>query len=156
MEIFEILDKIENLIKSEDLKSTENKTETEGQPNENPAKSVFSLVLSFFLNILKAPFKIIAKYLKKEIVATIKKDARLLAFILSIMGVLLVFFSVLWLFISIAVAVYFQEKGHSILMSIIYSVIFQTISFIILGFIAFISSKKIKSLKMLKSLSEDK
>lgn len=156
MEIFEILDKIENLIKSEDLKSTESKTETEDQPNENPAKSVFSLVLSFVLNILKAPFRIIAKYLKKEIIATIKKDARLLAFILGIMGVLLVFFAVLWLFIAIAVGVFFQEQGHSILMSIVYSIIFQVFSFIVLGFIAFVFSKKIKSFKMLKKLSEDK
>ena len=112
--------------------------------------------MQFFLNILKAPFRIIAKYLKKEIIATIKKDAKLLAFIMGILGVLLVFFSVLWLFISIAVGVYFQEQGHSILVSIVYSIVFQLICFIFLGFIAFISSKKIKSLKMLKNLSENK
>ncbi len=104
---------------------------------------------------MKSPFKIIAKYLKNEIIAAIKKDAKLYAIIMGLMGVLFVFFSVLWLFISVAIGVYFNEKGHSILMSIIYSIGFQLISFVFIGAIAFIASKKIKSLKMLKKLSDD-
>ena len=156
MEILEILDKIEEIIKSKDLEATENRTETEDHPDKNPDKDVIYLVLYFFPNILKAPFKVIAKYFKNEIITAIKKDAKLYAFILGIMGVLVIFFSVLWLFISVAVSVYFQEKGYSILMSTIYSIGFQLISFIFIGLIAFFASRKIKSLKMLKYLLEDK
>ena len=155
MEILEILDKIEKIIENKGLEPNKNRTETEESPQSDTIKEVIYLVLSFFLNILKSPFKIIAKYLKNEIIAAIKKDAKLYAIIMGLMGVLFVFFSVLWLFISVAIGVYFNEKGHSILMSIIYSIGFQLISFVFIGAIAFIASKKIKSLKMLKKLSDD-
>ena len=69
---------------------------------------------------------------------------------MGIMGVLFVFFSVIWLFISVAVGVYYYDKGHTLLISIIYSIGFQLISFIIMSLIAFIASKKLKSLKFLK------
>ncbi|MCD4771848.1 MAG: hypothetical protein K8R41_00525 [Bacteroidales bacterium] len=159
MEILEILEKIEEIIKSRDSKLSEEKIETEleneseSHPKKNIIKDIFYLVLSFILNILKAPFKLIAKYIKDEIFAVIKKDAKLYMFILFFLRVLLMFSSVLWFFISVAVGVYFYEKGHSILISIIYSIGFQLISFIIISLIIYIASRKIKSFKMMKNMS---
>jgi hypothetical protein len=154
MELIEILDKIENIIKNESQKSSENKIDSENHTDNNTAKDIIYLILQFFLSILKAPFSIITRYLKNEIITAIKKDAKLYALIMFIMIILFVFFSVLWLFISVAVGVYFQEKGHSILMSIIYSIGFQLISIIFISSIAFIASKKLKSLKMLKKFKK--
>ena len=148
----EILDRIENLINSKINKSGETKTESETNSDKDIIKNIMYLAAHFFLNILKTPFKIIAKYLRDEIITAVKKDAKLYALIMGIMGVLFVFFSVLWLFISIAVGVYFFEQGHSLLLSIIYSIGFQIVSFILISLIALVASKKLKSLKMLKKI----
>ncbi len=153
MELSEIIDKIENLIKT-----GENKLSGNGENAQETPRSFFTdityLMLSFFGKILKLPFKIIAKYLKDEIISAIKKDAKLYAFIMMLMGVMFVFFAVLWLSISVAVATYFKEHGNSYLMSIIYSVLFQVVCFILIGIIAFITSRKIKSLEMFKKISK--
>ena len=148
----EILDRIKNLINSKINKSDEAKTEPENNSDKDIIKNIIYLVVHLFLNILKTPFKIIAKYLRDEIITAVKKDAKLYALIMGIMGVLFVFFYVLWLFISIAVGVYFFEQGHSLLLSIIYSIGFQIISFILISLIALVASKKLKSLKMLNKL----
>lgn len=111
------------------------------------------MLLQFFLNIIKSPFKIIAKYLRDEIIIAVKKDAKIYAILMGIMGILFVFFSVMWLFISVAIGVYFFEQGYPILISIIYSIGFQIISFILLSLIAFFALKKLKSIKMLKKLN---
>ena len=154
MEIIEILDKIESIIKTEnsELNTEGEKSDKQTPDSQNSAKDIMYLVLHFFLNIIKAPFDLIAKYLKNEIINAIKKDTKLYALIMGIMGVMFVFFSVLWLFISVAIGVYYFENGKSILISIMYSIGFQLISFIIVGLIAFIASTQIKSLKMLKKI----
>ncbi len=154
MEIIEILDKIEKIIKTEnsELVTEEEKSDKQTPDSKNSAKDIIYLVLHFFLNIIKAPFDLIAKYLKNEIVNAIKKDAKLYALIMGIMGVMFVFFSVLWLFISVAIGVYYFENGSTLLTSIMYSIGFQIISFVIIGLVAYIASTQIKSLKMLKKL----
>jgi len=153
-EIHEVLDKIEKIIKNDNPEPDEGKTDSGDQPSSHSTKDIIYLIIDFFLNTLKAPFKIIAKYLRNEIVEAVKKDAKLYALIMGIMGVLFVFFSVIWLFISVAVGVYFYEKGNSILISIVYSILFQLISFILVSLIALLASKKTESLKMLNNIKE--
>ncbi len=158
MEVLEILDKIEDIIENQNHETAkDDKNQEEGtQEKKSSVKDVTNLLLSFLLSILKAPFQLVAKYLKNEIISTIKKDARLYALIMGLMGVMFVFFVVLWLFISVIVGVYFYESGKSILISISYSIGFQIISFAIVGIIAFSASKKVKSLKLLKNSSLEK
>jgi hypothetical protein len=151
MEINEIISRIESIIKSEDQKSSPKEDEQQGEVT-NGIKDIFILLLNFLLSIIKAPFDLIAKYLKNEIITAIKKDTKLYALIMGIMGVMFVLFSVLWLFISVAIGVYYFENGYSILTSILYSIVFQLISFTIVGLVAFIASTQIKSLKMLKKM----
>lgn len=154
MEVLEILDRIEAIIKDQNKQSVESSQHSgsEEKTKESNIKTVTNLLLSFLLSILKAPFQLIAKYLKNEIITTVKKDARLYALVMGLMGVMFVFFVVLWLFISVAVGVYFYESGNTILVAIIYSIGFQLISFIFVALIAFFASRNIKSLKMLKSM----
>jgi hypothetical protein len=151
MEINEIINRIESIIKSEDQKSSP-KVDEQQSEESNGVKDIFILLLNFLLSIIKGPFNLIAKYLKNEIINTIKKDTKLYALIMGIMGVMFVFFSVLWLFISVAIGVYYFENGNSILTSILYSIIFQVISFTFVGLVAFVASTQIKSLKMLKKI----
>lgn len=154
MEVLEILDRIEDIIKDQNKQSVESSQHSgsEEKTKESNIKTVTNLLLSFLLSILKAPFQLIAKYLKNEIITTVKKDARLYALVMGLMGVMFVFFVVLWLFISVAVGVYFYESGNTILVAIIYSIGFQLISFVLVALIAFFASRNIKSLKMLKSM----
>ena len=115
-------------------------------------KEYIGLLFSVIIDIVKAPLKLLSNFLKKELVVAIKKDAKLFAVIMGIMGVLFVFFTILWLFISFAVGVYFYEKGESMLVSVLYSIVFQFGSMILVASIAFFASRKIKSLKMLNNI----
>ena len=146
----EILDKIEKIIDNKVDGSDKTKTDSD----KNVVENIAYLTLQFFLSVIKTPFNVVAKFLKDEVITSIKKDARLYAFVMGIMGVLFVFFSVIWLFIAVAVGVYFYEQGYSILISIIYSILFQIVSFILVSLIAFLASKKLKSLKMMKKISK--
>jgi hypothetical protein len=146
----EILDKIERIIDNKIDDSDKVKTNSD----KNIVEDIAYLTLQFFLNIVKAPFNAVTKYFKNEIIISIKKDARLYAFVMGIMGVLFVFFSVIWLFISVAAGVYFYEQGYSILISIVYSILFQIISFFLVSLIAFFASKKLKSLKTIRKISK--
>ena len=152
MELIDILNKIENILKKENSNLMINDDKTGEQKQNNSAKEIMILVLQFLLSILRAPFDLIANYLKNEIINSVKKDAKLYALIMGIMGVMFVFFSVLWLFISVAIGVYYYENGNTILVAIMYSIGFQLVSFIIVGLIAYFASTQIKSLKMLKKL----
>jgi len=154
----EIFNRIENIINNKFNKSDNSKAEDKQENEDKYARTEFKdilyLLMQLFLNILKAPFKIIAKYLRDEIITAVKKDAKIYMVIILIMGILFVFFSVIWLFISIAIGVYFYDKGHTILASIIYSIGFQLVSFILISLIALIKSKKLNSLKMLKKINK--
>lgn len=154
----EIFDRIENIIDDNinrpDNSITEEKTEDESKYDKTQFKDILYLLTQLFLNILKAPFKIVAKYLRDEIITAVKNDTKIYMLIMFIMGVLFVFFSVIWLFISIAVGFYFYDKGYTILLSIIYSIGFQLVSFVLVGLIALIASRKLKSLKVMKKLNK--
>jgi len=158
MESKEIFNRIEHIINDNINKTDNSKNEEEIKNKNNDGKTgyrkILYLLIQLFLNILKAPFKIVAKYLKNEIIAAVKKDAKIYMLIMGIMGILFVFFSVIWLFISVAVGVYCYNTGHTILMSIIYSIGFQIISFVLIALIAFIASRQLTSLKVIKKLNK--
>ncbi len=158
MKTKEILNRIENIINESVNKygnsNIEDKAENENRDVITALKDILFLSIQVFLNVLKAPFKIFVKYISNEIIIAVKKDAKIYMLIMGIMSILFVFFSVMWLFISVAVGVYFHDNGHTILISIIYSIGFQAVSFILISLIALIASKNLKSLKILKKLNK--
>ena len=81
-----------------------------------------------------------------------KKDSKLLAIIFSMLIVLLVFFFVFWLFVSASVGIYFYENGSTMFASIMYSIAFQAGSSLIVVLVAYISFRKVKSIKLMNSL----
>ncbi len=150
----EIFNKIEKLIDDKINKPVNSKMEieVENKSDKKEFKDILYLLMQLLFNVIKTPFKIVAKFLRDEIIIAAKKDAKIYMLIMGIMGVLFVFFSVIWLFISVAIGVYYYDKGYTMFVSIIYSIGFQLISFILVGSIALIASSKLKSLKILKNL----
>lgn len=151
MNFDDYMNRIEKMVGNINRPSSSNESEKNNSTNDS-LKELVNLLITFFMDIIKFPLKIIANIIRKEIIYTLRKDAKLYALIMGLMVVLFIFFSVLWLFVSTAVGVYFYENGSSILASIMYSVLFQLGSFIILGIVVYIASGKIESLKMLKKL----
>lgn len=155
METKEIIDRLENILNSREEADKSQERDTDSS-DKKTITDILYLILQFFLNILKTPFIIIAKFLRDELVDSIKNDAKIYMVIMGIMGILFVFFSVIWLFVSVAVGVYFYDKGYSILFSIIYSIGFQVICFVLISLIALIFSRNLKSIKMLKKIKKYK
>ena len=120
---------------------------------KGPIKAIFDLLISFFISVIKSPFELIHHFIKKELVAIVRKELKLYFLIFLLFGVLLTVFIVFWVLISLAIGVYFQESGVPILNSILYVVAFQLIIFSIVSFIIYKISKKIKSLKLLSNSS---
>ena len=149
MSIEDYINKIEKI--GEKLSETSNSDESNDN-KPNVLKEYFGLFFTLIFDIIKIPLKLLTNFLRKELVVAIKKDAKIYAVIMGIMGVLFVFFTVMWLFISVAVGVYFYEKGETMLISVLYSILFQFGSIIVVSLIAYFASKKIKSLKMLKNI----
>jgi hypothetical protein len=157
MELPEILDKLEEIIKERESESTEeNEIEQEEPSARSTLKELVLLIFSFLLNIIKAPYRVVARYLKNEIVLAIKKDAKLYGAILAMFGILFLLFTVLWLFISIAVGAYFYDRGESLFISVMYSLGFQAACIVLVALIAFISSRNIRSIKLIKSLAKSR
>ena len=152
----DILNRIEKsineMLNTVDNSEVEAKKGIENNASRTGFKEISYLLMQLFLNILKTPFKLVANYLKEEIILAMKKDLRLYMLILGLMGVLFVFFSVIWLFMAVAVGVYFYDKGFTLFISIIYSIGVQVTSFILVSLLAFLISKQLRSLKILKKL----
>ena len=155
MDTLEIIDRLEELIKNNNLNTTKNSNDAKDKTSEDPFKEFVNLILLFFLNILKTPFKLVAKYVTNELLKAVKRDSKLYVFIIGLLVIMFVFFSVLWLFIAVVVGVYFYDHGHPVFTSILYSIVFQLISFIVIVILAYISIKSIKSLKLLVEISKN-
>ena len=155
MEVIQILNRIEEILKNKDLENSfREEKEDESISSSNSIKEIIYLILSFILKIFKLPFKLIGEYIKEEIATSIKKDARIVAMIVGISGAIFLFLSVLWLFLAIAVGAYFQEQGETLFVSVIYSIGFQVLSIILAATLAIFASKRIKSLQLLKNISQ--
>ncbi len=134
--------------------SEEQKTETEEnqEPKSNTLKSNMLSVLDYIINIIKLPFTVFAKFFTREIIRALKKDAKTIIFLGWLLVSLVVIASIMWLFLAVALGVYFYENGNTILISIGYSIMFQFVSFLIFGIILYFTSKKLRSVRLVKSI----
>ena len=132
--------------------SEEQNKETEEKLSKNTLKSIILSVLEYIINIIKLPFTVFAKFFTKEIIKAIKKDVKTYVFLLSLLVIMTIFLSVMWLFIVTSVGVYFYENGNTVLESLGFSLLFQLISFLVFGLILYFTSKKLRSLKLLKNI----
>jgi hypothetical protein len=64
MDTLEIIDRLEELIKNNNLNTTKNSNDAKDKTSEDPFKEFVNLILLFFLNILKTRFKLVAKFVK--------------------------------------------------------------------------------------------
>ena len=134
--------------------SEEQKIETEEtqEPKSNTLKSIMLSVLDYIINIIKLPFTVFAKFFTREIIRALKKDAKTIVFLVWLLVSLVVIASVMWLFLAVALGVYFYENGNTILVSIGYSLVFQFIGFLIFGITLYFTSKRLRSVKLVKSI----
>lgn len=163
MKQLEILNEIEKILKSSlNFGSSETKLDSEEKSDKvkrkksrkkGPVKAIFDLIISFFISVIKSPFELIHQFIKKELVAIIRKELKSYFVLIILFGVLLTIFIVFWVLISLAIGVYFKESGVSVLNSILYVIAFQLVIFSIVSFVIYKISKKIKSLKLLRSQS---
>lgn len=153
MEPAEILTRIEEILakEKEALKSDEKE-----QSSGDMLKEIFLLLFQFVISLLKAPFRFVAGYVKNELVSAVKKDSKLMAFISAMLMVLLIFFFVLWISISVAVGAYFYDNGSTVFVSVLYSIGFQTISFLLVALLAYLFFRNLKTLKIYKSLTKNR
>jgi len=126
-------------------------TNDDNTPKVGPVKAIINLLISFFVSVIKAPFELIHMYIKREIVSVIRRELKLYLSVIILFGILFTVFIVFWVLISLALGVYFQNQGVSLLNSILYVIGFQLSIFAIVSLIIYSVSKKIKSLKLLKS-----
>lgn len=163
MKQIDILNQIEEILKNSiKFNSSESNSETnthvdmeiEDESQEkvknSPIKDVFNLIIAFFMSVIKAPFQLIHVYIKNEIVLAIKKEVKLYFVLIILLGILFTIFIVFWVLISLAVGFYFQELGFSNYESILLSIGFQAVIFLIIFLIFRSKSKQIKSLRMIK------
>ncbi len=152
MDTFKILDRIEEILEKEKdaLKEEDPKT------SKGVVMELVYLVLQFILNLIKAPFRFVAGYVKKEIVSAVKKDAGLMAVISAMIIVLFVFFLIFWFSVSVAVGAYFYENGNTLFVSILYSIAFQILSSLFVALVAYISVRSLKTFKIFRSLKQNK
>lgn len=156
MKAEDLLEKIEKIIEENELK-LDSKTEVlsdKEKVNRNPFARVLLLVTSYILEILRSPFKLVATYLKNELISAVKKDMVLYMLMGLLMGILFVFFSVIWLTISILIGVYYFENGATIFNSILYSFGYQSAFFMLISLIAFIAMQNMESMKMMKKIAK--
>ena len=134
--------------------SEEQKLETEEhqEPKSNTLKSIMLSVLDYIINIIKLPFTVFAKFFTREIIRALKKDAKTIVFLVWLLVSLVVIASVMWLFLAVALGVYFYENGDTMLVSIGYSLVFQFIGFLIFGITLYFTSKRLRSVKLVKSI----
>ena len=151
-----IKDKSKDEVFDKEFDSKENFNSEETQSNYKSERNRFrefgASVIHALGGIIKFPFKMFARYLRDELILAIKKDAKIYTLILGLMGVLFVFFSVMWFFVSVAIGVYFYDNGCSILSAVMYSIGFQTLSFILIALIVLFASKRLNTLKLFKKL----
>jgi hypothetical protein len=154
MKTDDILDRVEVIVNQELERS---KPLTRDSEDDTEKKSVFealNLLLLYVVRTVKTPIKIVSKFIKEEILPSMEKDFKLYLLIMGSVMLLALFFGVIWVSIAIAVGVFFFDIGYSVLESVLFSLGFQVLSFLLLSLIAFIASKNIKSLQLLKRANE--
>jgi hypothetical protein len=145
MEIDELINKVESVIK-EERKKFENSDSKDERFLKNEA---VYLITPYFLRFFKVLFYHIPKAFKIA-----KNDFLIYGVIMGILGVLFIFFTILWFSVSAAFGIYFYEKGFSLFISVLVSIGFQLLSFALAVFLIYLSTRKLRSIKMIKSIEK--
>ncbi len=148
MDTNEILNRLEKMIENDEANEEPSVKDTK----DLSAKELVFIVIRLVVDVLKKPINFLSKYFSKRMLYVLLKDAKIFAFLMAVMVVLFVFFAILWLSISVWVGAYFYENGTALSLSIMYSIFFQIGSFLLVSFVAYFASKRIKSLNLLKKL----
>ncbi len=118
------------------------------------ASDALHSLLQLFLDILKMPFLLLARYMKDEFVTAVKQDTKRLALMTGLAGFLFVLLSVLWFSVSVLVAVWFYDHGNNLLLSVLYSALFQLAVMVVVGLIIVFSLRNMQTRKMIRKIKK--
>jgi len=134
------------------METKRNQTGEHPESNSQTLKGILQSILDYIVSIIKLPFKAFAKFFTQEIAKAIRKDIKTYVMLSFLFFCMLIIGSIIWLFLAISIGVYFHENGSSLLESIGYSVLIQTVCFLLIGLILYFTSKKLRSLQLIKTI----
>ena len=105
-------------------------------------------------DLLSFPVRLLLKYFRRELSAAVRHDLRIYMLLAGIAGMMFIFVVVLWLTLSIAVGVFFYEKGFTLLIAVLFSLAFQVVVILLALLTARIASHRRKTLKLVKELKD--
>ena len=112
-------------------------------------------VWNFLTTLLGFPFRLLLKYLRRELTSSIKHDMKIYFMLAGIAGMMFIFVVILWMTVALAVGVYFYyEKGYSFFLSVLSSLAFQGIVIVLWMVIARIAAGKRKTAEMIREFRE--
>ena len=97
-------------------------------------KQVIFRVIPLVKGILYQPIKFMLN--------TGKKEMKIFSFIGFVFFFMFIIFFVGWFFLSVFVASYIYDKGNSISFSVMYSLMFQFITFIVIAIVGYLAFRK--------------
>ena len=155
MQIEELIKRIENIVKENDFSSKDLVKIKDKDSLSQQMQEVMFLGVLLMLEILKTPLRFVIQIFNKNWFSTLKKDAKYFGAIMMSLFILLIFFIVLWLTITVSVGIYFFEQvGYSMFVSISLSIAFQLLSMLLIGVGVYMFYSKIKLFKIVKKGSE--
>jgi Flp pilus assembly protein TadB len=130
------------------------KSRKEQDQEKDTTGSVTGGVWNFLTSILGFPFRLLLKYLRRELTSTIKHDMKIYFLLAGIAGMMFIFVVILWLTVALAVGSYFYEKGYSFFVSVLFSLAFQGIVILLWMLVARIAAGKRKTAQMIREFRE--
>ena len=111
-------------------------------------------IWNFMTSILGFPFRLLLKYLRRELTSAVKHDMKIYFLLAGIAGMMFIFVVILWLTVALAVGSYFYEKGYSFFVSVLFSLAFQGIVILLWLLVARIAAGKRKTAQMIREFRE--
>lgn len=111
-------------------------------------------VWNFLTTLLGFPFRLLLKYLRRELTSSIKHDLKIYFLLAGIAGMMFIFVVILWLTVALAVGAYFYGKGYSFFLSVLFSLAFQGIVILLWVVVARIAAGRRKTAQMIREFRE--
>jgi len=118
------------------------------------AGDIHSGLWKWLTDLLSFPVRLLIKYFRRELTAALRHDLKIYMLMAGIAGMMFIFVVTLWLTLSIAVGVFFYEKGFTLLQSVLFSLAFQFVVILLSLLTARIACRRRRTARLLKELRE--
>ncbi len=126
---------------------------TEKMSRDN-AGDIHNGLWKWLTDLLSFPVRLLIKYFRRELTSALRHDLKIYMLMAGIAGMMFIFVVILWLTLSIAVGVFFYEKGFTLLQSVLFSLAFQFVVILLSLLTAHIACRRRRTARLLKELRE--